>query len=357
MDLEQILKTAVRGGASDIILKTEAIPRFRFNGQLVDLSGAVTITSDIMANWISTLVPNHLRSKLEKGMDLDFSYQSTKGNRFRVNLFRQRQKYGIVMRIINNHIRTVEELLLPAVINSFAEERRGLLLVTGSTGSGKSTTLAAIIEKINTSKPAHIITIEDPIEFMFKDKKSTINQREIGSDVDTFETALRSALRQNPDVIFVGELRDKQTTETALMAAETGHFVLSTLHTADAVEAITRILSYFSPHQHTMIRSMLTQTLKGVISQRLLPKADNKGMVPATEIMVANALIAEEIHEGKNLNILKDAIKKSKETYGMQSFDQSLLTLYQRGIITKKTALEEASNQKDFELNLRGVTS
>ncbi|SMF30165.1 type IV pilus twitching motility protein PilT [Pseudobacteriovorax antillogorgiicola] len=354
MKLEKILKVAVRGGASDVILKTGSIPRFRFNGELLTLTDGETIDAALMQDWISALVPQHLKVKLHELVDLDFSYTTSEGNRFRVNLFRQMQKYGLVLRVINSHIRTMEELQLPSIMKEFPKLQRGLILVTGATGSGKSTTLASIIEKINTTRAAHIITIEDPIEFVFKEKKATINQREIGTDTLDFESALRSALRQNPDVILVGELRDRETTETALMAAETGHLVLSTLHTMDAVESLTRLLSYFPPHQHDSLRIMLSQTLNYIVSQRLIPKADQRGLVPAMEILASNELVREEIQKGEDFRILKDAIRNGKRSYGMQSFDQSLLFFVKKGIITEQTAIQHATNKKDLELALRG---
>lgn len=354
MNLEKLLKVAVRGGASDIILKPGALPRFRFQGEIVNLSDGEVVSDQMMSEWIGAIIPAHLKPKLQQLQDLDFAYTSGMGNRFRVNLFRQKQGYALVMRVINNHIRTMEELQLPRVIHGFTEEKRGLILVTGATGSGKSTTLASIIEKINSSKSAHILTIEDPIEFVFKEKRSTINQREIGIDTDSFASALRSALRQNPDVILVGELRDRETTETALMAAETGHLVLSTLHTLDAVESITRLLSYFPPHQHLSLRIMLSQTLRAIVSQRLVGRADNKGMVPAIEILIANELVRETIHLGESFESLKDTIRSGRGNYGMQSFDQSLLALYKAGIITAEVALSNASKRKDLELAMQG---
>ncbi|WP_141734669.1 type IV pilus twitching motility protein PilT [Oligoflexus tunisiensis] len=357
MNLEKILKVAVRGGASDIILKPGVMPRFRFQGEILNLADGEVITPQMMMAWIGTLVPPHMKHRLQQLEDLDFAYASPLGNRFRVNLFRQKQSYAMILRVINNHIRTMEELQLPQVMHTFAEERRGLVLVTGATGSGKSTTLASIIEKINASRASHILTIEDPIEFVFTEKRSTINQREIGVDAESFAAALRSALRQNPDVILVGELRDKETTETALMAAETGHLVLSTLHTMDATESITRLLSYFPPHQHPSLKIMLSQTLKAIVSQRLVPRKDNKGMVPAIEILIANELVRENIQKGEDFSLLKDAIRNSRNTYGMQSFDHSLLTLYKSGIITQAEALEHASNRKDLELAMQGFES
>ncbi len=357
MNLEKILKVAVRGGASDIILKPGVMPRFRFQGEILNLADGEVITPEMMMSWIGTLVPQHMKHKLQQLEDLDFAYASPMGNRFRVNLFRQKQNYAMILRVINNHIRTMEELQLPQVMHSFADERRGLILVTGATGSGKSTTLASIIEKINSNRASHILTIEDPIEFVFTEKRSTINQREIGVDAESFASALRSALRQNPDVILVGELRDRETTETALMAAETGHLVLSTLHTMDATESITRLLSYFPPHQHPSLKIMLSQTLKAIVSQRLVARKDNKGMVPAIEILVANELVKETIQKGEDFNLLKDAIRSNRNTYGMQSFDHSLLTLHNSGVITAAEALEHASNRKDLELALQGFES
>ena len=356
MDLDKILRIAVRGGASDIILKPSSLPRFRYRGELVDLRDGVMISEPMMESWLEQLVPHHLKSEMKNPLvDLDFSYESDQGHRFRINFFRQRRLPGLVFRVINNHIKPLEELQLPKIISHFANEKRGLILVTGATGSGKTTTLASLIEKINQEKFSHIITIEDPIEYIFFEKKSTINQREIGTDTISFDVALRSALRQNPDVILVGELRDREATETALMAAETGHLVLSTLHTLDAPESITRLLSYFPPHQHESLRLMISQTLRAIVSQRLIQKADDTGMVAAMEIMIANELVREEIRCATSLEVLKDAIKSSKDTYGMQSFDQSLQKLYEQKIISKKTALSQASNKKDLQMLLSGI--
>lgn len=356
MRIEEILKVAVSGGASDIILKAGARPRFRFQGELFDLSDGKIIDSATMKDWIATLVPKHQKPLLHELVDLDFAFTSEEGYRFRINLFRQRQSYGLVLRVINSHIKTMEELQLPKIMHSFAKEQRGLILVTGATGSGKSTTLASIIEKINQTRSSHIITIEDPVEFVFKEKKSTINQREIGIDTAGFEQALRSALRQNPDVILVGELRDKETTETALMAAETGHLVLSTLHTMDAVESLTRLLSYFPPYQHESLRMMLAQTLRYVVSQRLIPRSSKKGLVPAIEIMASNEVVKETILKGDDFKVIRDTIKASRANYGMQTFDQSLLDLVNRNIVSQETALEYASNAKDLKLALDGFS-
>lgn len=355
MDLEKILKVAVRGGASDVLLKTGALPRFRFNGELVTLSDGQPILPPVMQGWIEKLLPPHLARKLASAGDADFAYQSTSGHRFRVNLFRQRQTYGLVMRVISTTVRTIEELQLPPILSTLTEEKRGLILVTGATGSGKSTTLAAMLQKINLERAAHIITIEDPIEFTFKDERSTVNQREIGLDSESFGQALRAALRQNPDVILVGELRDQETTETALMAAETGHLVFSTLHTIDAVETMTRLMSYFPPHQHPSLRQMLASTLKSVISQRLVPRSDGRGLAAANEILVVNATAREIIHKAENFSGLHTVIANGGDTYGMQSFDDSLMQLTQDGVITREQALAQASRRDNMLLKMRGV--
>lgn len=357
MDLEKILKVAVRGGASDILLKTGSLPRFRFNGELVTLSDGQLITPEVMKQWIEKILPPHLQKRLASSGDADFAYQSLGGARFRVNLFRQRQMFGMVLRVINNHIRTLEELQLPAILRKLAEERRGLILVTGATGSGKSTTLAAMIQKINLERAAHIITIEDPIEFNFKDERSTVNQREIGTDSDSFQTALRGALRQNPDVIFVGELRDRETTETALMAAETGHLVMSTMHTIDAVESLTRLMSYFEPHRHNSLKQMLASSLKAVISQRLVPRVDGRGLAAALEVMICNSTVKDTILNGDHFSSLYNVIAQGGDTYGMQTFDDSLLELYHAGLISRDEALSQASHREDLALKMRGVSA
>lgn len=355
MDLEKILKVAVRGGASDVILKCGVLPRFRFNGELVSLSDGIVLNEQLIGQWIEQIMPDHMREKFARSGDADFSFETTGGNRFRVNAFKQRQKPGLVLRVISNHIKTIEELQLPTILRKLTDERRGLILVTGATGSGKTTTLAAMIQKINLERAAHIITIEDPIEFSFKDEKSTINQREIGIDSESFGAALRGALRQNPDVILLGELRDKETTETALMAAETGHLVLSTLHTIDAVESLNRLLGYFPPHQHTSLRQLLAHTLKAVISQRLVQKRDGKGMAAANEIMVINANIRDIILKSEHFTGVYQAIAGGADTYGMQTFDDSLLALFESGVISREEAMSQASKRDDMSLKLRGV--
>ena len=355
MKLEQILKVAVRGGASDVLLKAGQIPKFRHNGNLVALQEGIPISQETLSLWITAMIPKHLIEVFDKHGEVDYAYESSFGSRFRVNCFKQRQQIGMVLRVINSHVKTVEELQLPLICNEVAFMKRGLVLVTGATGSGKTTTLASIIQKINMERQAHVITIEDPIEYLYKEVNSTINQREVGIDTDNFAGALRAALRQNPDVIMVGELRDKETTETALMAAETGHLVLSTLHTLDAVDSLNRILSYFDPHQHTRIRSQLSATLKLVLAQRLIPRIDMSQMIPAIEIMVVNEMIKNIIHEGENLDAIHDAIHNGVDSYGMMSFDHSVADLFERGLITENEALLAASSPSNLRLLMSGV--
>lgn len=357
MEIDDILNVAVKGGASDVVLKTGSIPRFRFNGDLHNLSEAPMISPAMMQSWIDQILPPHLASSLQTSGDADFAYQDKIGHRFRVNLFRQRQSYGLVLRVISNHIKTMEELQLPQILKSIAQNKRGLILVTGATGSGKSTTLAAMIQKINLERSSHIITIEDPIEFNFQDGRSTIQQREIGIDTQSFGGALRASLRQNPDVIMVGELRDRETTETALMAAETGHLVMSTLHTSDAVESLNRLLSYFEPHQHSNLRQVMAHSICAVISQRLVSKLDGKGMAAAHEILINTVGVKELILNGSDFTPIHDIIANGSSSYGMQTFDQSLIQLYQSGVITKTEALAQASNQANMELAMTGVSA
>lgn len=356
MKLEHVLKLAVKGEASDIILKVGAPPRFRYRGRLVPLTDGVPISPEMMKEWLGILMPARLSPEFERDGDADFRYTAPFQAQFRVNAFRQRGQIGMVLRVIKGRILTIADLGLPPVVESAATLKRGLVLVTGATGSGKSTTLAAIVQAINLQRAAHIVTIEDPIEYFYEDHYATIEQREIGDDTTSFSKALRASLRQNPDVILVGELRDAEATETALMAAETGHLVLSTLHTQDAVDSLTRLMSYFSPHQHRNIRLQLAATLNMVVSQRLVPRADGKGLVPAVEVLMANSLVKEVILSADNFDMLPDAIQKGGKSYGMQSFDQSLHDLCQQGVITEEQAVQEASSRENMKLLLSGVS-
>lgn len=355
MDLDKILSVASRGGASDIILKAKIVPKFRFNGSLVPLQGGSFISHEDMQRWVAQVLPSNLRNEMEESGEVDFSYQQESGQRFRVSLFRQKNDYGMVLRVISNHIKTLEELQLPDILSNFAFYRNGLVLLTGATGSGKSTSLAAIVEKINREQSSHIITIEDPIEFEFVERRCTINQREVGRDTKSFSGALRAALRQNPDVILVGELRDKETIETALMAAETGHLVLSTLHTSDAVETISRIFSYFQPHEHNNIRMILASALKAIVSQRLIARSDQKRQLAASEILVVNDRVKQFFLEAQNFEGLFMVMRESTDS-GMQTFDQSLMNLYRQGMIRREEALKHCSNSDNMRLQMSGVS-
>ncbi|MDQ3746150.1 MAG: PilT/PilU family type 4a pilus ATPase, partial [Acidobacteriota bacterium] len=277
--------------------------------------------------------------------------------RFRANIFQQRGTVGMVLRVIPDRVRTITELGLPPVIERIAEEQRGLILVTGTTGSGKSTTLAAMIDYINAKRGGHIITIEDPIEFLHRDKKSFVTQREVDVDTRSFAEALRGALRQDPDVILVGEMRDHETIETALTAAETGHLVLSTLHTLDATETVRRIVSSFPPHLQKSVRIQLAGILRAVISMRLVRSAEGAGRVPAAEVMVSTGLIRDYIINEEKTSLIRDAIAAGTSQYGMQTFDQSLFSLHQSGLITMEEALRGASNPDEFRLRVAGIRS
>ncbi|HIG01571.1 MAG TPA: type IV pilus twitching motility protein PilT [Myxococcales bacterium] len=357
MELKEILKVAVKGGASDIHLKMGLPPLFRVDGALVPLRDGERITlEEIKAMAFSMMNPVQ-KARFEEQREADLAYGIAGLGRFRVNVFQQRGAIGIVLRVIPFGVKTVEELNLPDVVKTISQEHRGLILVTGTTGSGKSTTLAAMIEQINSERTSHIMTIEDPIEFLIRDRRSIVNQREIGVDTHSFANALRGALRQDPDVILVGEMRDFETIETALTAAETGHLVMSTLHTLDATETINRIISVFPPYQQKQVRLQLSTVLKAVISQRLVPRADGKGRVPALEILVSTGLVRELIADKDRTKELSDAINKGYTTYGMQSFDQSLMQLVKEGLVTYEEALKNVSNPDDFALRYRGIDS
>jgi twitching motility protein PilT len=357
MELNDILRIAVKGNASDIHLKAGLPPLFRVDGALVPLKNGERLQPEELTQVMNDVMTPGQRQRFDEHHEVDLAYSIAGLGRFRVNVFVQRGTIGVVFRVIPFGVKTIEELLLPKVIERLAMEPRGLILVTGTTGSGKSTTLAAMIDFINTDRTCHIITIEDPIEFLIRDKRSVVNQREIGVDTLTFASALRSSLRQDPDVILVGEMRDFETIETALTAAETGHMVMSTLHTIDAAETITRIVSAFPPHQQAQVRLQLASIVKGVISQRLVPRADGKGRVPAVEVMVSTARIRECIADKDRSKELPDAIAKGFTTYGMQTFDQSLMSHVKRGLVTYDEALTHVANPDDFALRYKGIAS
>jgi twitching motility protein PilT len=357
MELDAILNTGFEEGSSDVHLKVGRPPLLRTTGKLHPIEGASPLTAAAMEGFLAKLLDDYHRAQLNERLQADLSYAAPGCGRFRVNVFRQRGEISIALRLIPPQVRSIRDLNLPPVVEQVALEHRGLILVTGTTGSGKSTTLAAMIHHINELRDRHIITIEDPIEYTHEDKNCIINQREIGYDARTFPEALRGALRQDPDVILVGEMRDLETIETAILAAETGHLVMSTLHTLDARETITRAISAFPEHQRDQIRLILSSVIRGIISQRLVRRADGKGMVPAVEVLLSTALVRECIALKERTHELTDAIARGHATYGMQTFDQSLMALYRGGLITYEEALAQATNPDDFALKVRGIAS
>lgn len=357
MDLNEILSVGLKSGASDIHLKAGLPPIYRIDGTLRPLPKAPRISPEQTEQITEEIMNDLQRERFETSCEVDLAYGVPGLGRFRVNAFTQRGSISLVFRAIPFDIKSLDDLILPPVIKKMAMANRGLILVTGATGSGKSTTLAAVIDYINANRKSHIVTIEDPIEFLHRDKKSIINQREVGSDTLGFQPALKSALRQDPDVILVGEMRDHETIETALTAAETGHLVLSTLHTIDATETVNRIISVFPPFQQRQMRIQLAAVLRGVISMRLVPKLDGKGRVPAVEIMVASARVRQMIDDKELTKSLPEAIQQGHESYGMQTFDQSLMALMKSKMISFEEALRQCSNPDDFKLKVSGVSS
>ena len=357
MEINDILKAGVQHGASDVHLKVGLPAVFRINGRLVPLKSPQPMRADDLRTVASAILSGEQMERFEKSHEIDCAYGVPGLGRFRVNIFMQRGTLGVVFRVIPVGVLTFDDLHLPKVLEKIAMENRGLILCTGTTGSGKSTTLASLVEFMNNSRSSHIITIEDPIEFLLRDKKSIINQRELGVDTESFVGALKSALRQDPDVILVGEMRDFETIETAIMAAETGHLVLSTLHTLDAAETINRIVGVFPPFQQKQIRIQLASVLKAVISQRLVPRADGKGRVPAVEIMLNTARVKEYIEDKDKTRKIREAIAQGFVSYGMQTFDQSLMALLKENLITLDEAMRQASNPDDFALRVRGISS
>ncbi|AEP10849.1 type IV pilus twitching motility protein PilT [Chloracidobacterium thermophilum] len=355
LTIDTLLALACSKGASDLHIKAGSHPFIRVNGELMPLVDVPRLSPEDTLAMAFSIMNNRQKQRFKDACEVDIAYGVSGLGRFRCNVFQQRGAVGMVFRVIPMTIRSVSELQLPPVIEKIAEERRGLVLVTGTTGSGKSTTLAAIIDCINRNRTDHIITIEDPIEFLHRDRRSFVNQREVDVDTRSFQEALRGALRQDPDVILVGEMRDQETIETALTAAETGHLVLSTLHTLDATETITRIVSIFPPHQQQAIRLQLASVLKAVISQRLVRNKDGTGRVPAVEVMISTAYIRDCIINQEKTPHIRDAIAQGTSQYGMQTFDQSLHDLLNRGLISYEQALAGASNRDEFVLRTRGI--
>jgi twitching motility protein PilT len=357
MELNDILEVASKARSSDIHFKAGLPPIFRRDSQLYPFKEAGRLTPEWLTQTSESIMTSAQQDVFQRNREIDMGYGVAGLGRFRLNVFQQRGTVGMVFRVIPTEIKSIQQLNLPKVVEEIAMEPRGLILVTGTTGSGKSTTLASIIDFINQRKTTHVITIEDPIEFLHRDKKSIINQREVGFDTLSFAGALKSALRQDPDVILVGEMRDFETIETALVAAETGHLVLSTLHTVDAAETINRIISVFPPYQQKQVRMQLASILRGIVSQRLVPRADGKGRVPAVEVMVATARIRECVEIPEKTKEIRTAIAEGYTTYGMQTFDQSLMGLLKHNLVTYKEALRQSSNPDDFALKMSGISS
>ena len=354
---DRVLQAARKLGASDVHLKVGLPPVFRIRGALRTLKDVPPMNSDVIMTFALNIMREDVHERFMREHEVDLAYATPDGLRYRVNVFRQRGDCGMVMRVIAADIPAFERLNLPTRVRDLAREQRGLVLVTGITGSGKSTTLASLINLINQERATHIITVEDPIEYVFKDHRSVVNQRELGFDTLNFSAALRSALRQDPDVIFVGEMRDLETIQTAMLAAETGHLVFSTLHTLDAQETIARIVQMFPPHQQNAIRLQLASILGAVVSQRLLPRADGRGMIPAVEVLINTPRIRDLVADASRTHEIVDAIKEGTHPYGMISFDQSLTALVQRGLVSYEMAVAASTNPDDFALYFRGVTS
>jgi twitching motility protein PilT len=357
MNIDDLLRAAVGKGASDLHLKVGAYPMARVSGTLTPVSEERRLTNEDTVSMGATIMSADQRDKFTKSQEVDLAYSVMGLGRFRVNVFQQRGTMGLVLRVIPTKILSIDDLLLPPVLQKIAEEERGLVLVTGTTGSGKSTTLAAMIDHINATRCSHVMTVEDPIEFLHRDSRSIVNQREVSVDTRSFAHALRSALRQDPDVILVGEMRDFETIETALHAAETGHLVFSTLHTLDATETINRIIAVYPPHQQKQVRLQLAAVLKAVISQRLIPRADHPGRVPAVEVLVATAFIRDCIVDKEKTHLINGAIAQGTSQYGMQTFDQSIFGLYQQGFVSLDEALRWASNVDEFKLKVQGIST
>src|SRR5881397_3304068 len=342
MHVNDLLKIAVDSGASDLHLKVGNVPMMRVRGTLMPATQEKRLDHEDVVAMSAAVMSTAQRQKFKESQEVDLAYSVPGLGRFRCNIFQQR---GTV------------ELGLPPVLTTIAEEERGLVLVTGTTGSGKSTTLAALIDHINQTRAAHVMTVEDPIEFLHRDSKSMVNQREVAVDTRSFAQALRSALRQDPDVILVGEMRDFETIETGLLAAETGHLVFSTLHTLDATETINRIIAVFPPHQQKQIRLQLASVLKAVISQRLLPRIDGRGRAPAVEVMISTPFIRDCVVDKEKTHLIPGAIAAGTSQYGMQSFDQSIFSLFEQGLVSYEEALRWASNVDEFKLKVQGIST
>ncbi len=354
MNLKQMLEEMLSAKASDLHLRIGVKPCLRIDGTLRTIADE-PVSLQNMEEVMKQILTDEQQKRFTQRNELDLALSVSKMGRFRINLYRQRGTVGIAIRAVNTIIPSFEELNLPPVLKKLADNRRGLIILTGTTGSGKSTTLATMIDHINSTRSENVLTVEDPIEYIHRNKKSIIAQREVGGDTESFVTALRHALRQDPDVILVGEIRDLETMSIALTAADTGHLVLTTLHTLNAVETVNRIISFFPPHQHQQIRLLLSATLKGIICQRLLPRCDTTGRVPAVEVLINTGAIREYLIDPLRTPLILELIESGNVQYGMQSFDQSIMNLYKRGLISYEEALVQATNMDDFELRIKGI--
>src|SRR5690242_11972128 len=355
--IDDLLRIACGHAASDLHLKVGAFPVMRIGGELHPVENAPRLKPEDTLDMAFSIMSNRQKQRFKEVSEVDIGYGVSGLGRFRANIFQQRGTVSIVLRVIPDHNKSVAQLGLPPVIEKIAEERRGLILVTGATGSGKSTTLAAMIDLINSTRSGHIVTIEDPIEFLHRDKQAFVTQREVDVDTRSFAEALRGALRQDPDVILVGEMRDMETISTALTAAETGHLVLSTLHTLDATETIMRIVSSFPSHQQKSVRIQLAGILKAVISMRLVRAARGSGRVPAVEVLVSTGLIRDYIINEEKTYLIREAIANGASQYGMQTFDQSLFALLQQGRISLEEGVHNATNADEFRMRVSGIMS
>jgi len=354
MNLKQMLVEMLNRKASDLHLRVGIRPHLRVNGTLEQIA-TDPITIESMEQTVGQILNEKQFERFARKNEMDLALSVAKLGRFRINLFRQRGTTGIAIRAVNTAVPSFEELNLPKIVKDLAHERRGLVVVTGTTGSGKSTTLAAVIEEINAHAPLNILTVEDPIEYIYRDKRAIISQREVGGDTESFATALRHAFRQDPDAVLIGEVRDIETMSIALTAADTGHLVMTTLHTLNVVETITRIISFFPPHQHQQIRLLLAGTLKAIICQRLLTRCDMPGRVPALEILVNHGAIRECIMDPNKTVEIPELMEAGNVQYGMQTFDQAIMRLYKQGMISFEEAMSNASNPDDLDLRLKGI--
>jgi len=354
--IHELMHQAVKCGASDIHLKTDNPPVFRVNGSLQRQAGEV-LTDDDIESLLAEITSENERQKFSKIKELDSSYMLEGLARFRINVCKDDGDTRMVLRVIPTTIKTIEDLELPPVLRDICTNSNGLVLVTGVTGSGKSTSLAAMIDAINTTRPLHVVTVEDPLEFLHEDKEAIITQREVGQDTMSFANALRGALRQDPDIILIGEMRDAETVRTALSSAETGHLVFSTLHTVDAVQTLHRIMDFFEPHQQEQIRKQLASVLRAIVSQRLIPTKDGLGRRAAAEILIGNRTVRDFIEQGKSFKEISGLIEEGASQYGMQTFDQALYALWSDGRISEKTALEYSTSPRDLKLRLQGLAA